>query len=324
MWFQQLFSRKFFFLGISASALLICALIVFILLSFQEKPAPELPVEEVSEPEPPAPPSQAEILMTALSRAYPDRIGQAEFRDDDWAFEIGGKWFYYAEGRIIPEDLRDKAQEYSQTRFYNTYPVGMPWNPPVMERPLRTQTAAGRDNSQGSRPIGRRPQFFYEALWSITSREEAYSQMRRVNFLGHPVTVHNGIVKELNFVEGKILAAAEDNPVVRKWIDSLDLVDAWSWRNVASSVNRSFHSYGIAIDILPKNLGGLETYWQWTARHTPEWWTVPVSRRYHPPDEVILAFESAGFIWGGKWAYYDTMHFEYHPEVFVLSGSPLR
>jgi hypothetical protein len=38
---------------------------------------------------------------------------------------------------------------------------------------------------------------------------------------------------------------------------------------------------------------------------------------------VILAFESVGFIWGGKWPYYDTMHFEYHPEVFVLGGIPL-
>jgi len=27
-----------------------------------------------------------------------------------------------------------------------------------------------------------------------------------------------------------------------------------------------------------------------------------------------------GFIWGGKWPNYDTMHFEYRPEIFILSG----
>ena len=26
-------------------------------------------------------------------------------------------------------------------------------------------------------------------------------------------------------------------------------------------------------------------------------------------------FERHGFIWGGKWHHYDTMHFEYRPEL---------
>jgi|GEM_PF-645494 len=28
-------------------------------------------------------------------------------------------------------------------------------------------------------------------------------------------------------------------------------------------------------------------------------------------------FEKHGFIWGGRWKHYDTMHFEYRPEFFV-------
>jgi hypothetical protein len=27
------------------------------------------------------------------------------------------------------------------------------------------------------------------------------------------------------------------------------------------------------------------------------------------------AFEAEGFIWGGRWYHYDTMHFEYRPEL---------
>ncbi|MDR3247464.1 MAG: M15 family metallopeptidase [Treponema sp.] len=38
---------------------------------------------------------------------------------------------------------------------------------------------------------------------------------------------------------------------------------------------------------------------------------------------MIKAFESYGFVWGGKWMFYDTMHFEYRPEIFILSGLPL-
>jgi hypothetical protein len=26
-------------------------------------------------------------------------------------------------------------------------------------------------------------------------------------------------------------------------------------------------------------------------------------------------FERHGFIWGGKWGHFDTMHFEYRPEL---------
>jgi hypothetical protein len=29
-----------------------------------------------------------------------------------------------------------------------------------------------------------------------------------------------------------------------------------------------------------------------------------------------------GFIWGGKWLFFDTMHFEYRPEILILSGMP--
>ena len=36
------------------------------------------------------------------------------------------------------------------------------------------------------------------------------------------------------------------------------------------------------------------------------------------PQNLIDIFEKHGFIWGGRWYHYDTMHFEYRPEV--LSG----
>lgn len=44
-----------------------------------------------------------------------------------------------------------------------------------------------------------------------------------------------------------------------------------------------------------------------------------ISFNYYPnqiPWPIILIFEKYGFIWGGKWHHYDTMHFEYRPELF--------
>ncbi len=32
--------------------------------------------------------------------------------------------------------------------------------------------------------------------------------------------------------------------------------------------------------------------------------------------EIVEIFERHGFIWGGKWGHFDTLHFEYRPEFF--------
>jgi hypothetical protein len=51
---------------------------------------------------------------------------------------------------------------------------------------------------------------------------------------------------------------------------------------------------------------------------------VPYSKRLHPPEAVIKAFETFGFVWGGKWLFYDTMHFEYRPEILILNNIPMN
>ncbi len=38
------------------------------------------------------------------------------------------------------------------------------------------------------------------------------------------------------------------------------------------------------------------------------------------PMEIVRIFEKHGFIWGGKWHHYDTMHFEYRPELLGAGG----
>jgi hypothetical protein len=61
------------------------------------------------------------------------------------------------------------------------------------------------------------------------------------------------------------------------------------------------HSWGAAIDI--------------NAAHAEYWLWPRASSANALPPEIIDIFERHGFIWGGKWSHYDTMHFEYRPEL---------
>jgi hypothetical protein len=275
------------------------------------------------------PPTPAETIMKAISLAYPNRVSPAEFRNDDWAFRIGERWFYYAGGRILPEEIMGRITEYRPLWFYDTYPAELPnWESTAAERLAMTQrmeeTRRNRQQAAGqSQPARqpRRPEYLNEALWNIANRSEASSRQVQINFLGHSLTVHSGISRQMRQINEIILREAETNPDVRRWVTSLGTVAGWTWRNVGSTANRSLHSYGIAIDLLPRDLGGLATYWAWTSGYNSEWWNIPFDRRYHPPAEVVRVFESFGFVWAGKWLnWFDTMHFEYRPEILILGG----
>ena len=269
----------------------------------------------------PEPPSRAEQVMKAISQAYPDRVGPAVFRDGDWAVSLGGQYYYYAEGRLLPENLKHRVQEYTSVPFYN-YPAELPaWTVPTAEETARMRSRTESLNQPVQASIGR-SQYFFETLWRSRNSGESWDRVKQIRLFGHSVMLHYSILSQISLVEERILTEARTNTAVRQWIDSIGTVTGWNWRNIPASQSRSFHAYGAAIDILPRTQSG-EVYWQWTAKHIPDWWTVPYSRRYHPPPEVIRAFESFGFVWGGKWLFFDTMHFEYRPEVILMNDIPL-
>ena len=90
----------------------------------------------------------------------------------------------------------------------------------------------------------------------------------------------------------------------------------FNWRVVAGEDRPSPHSYGIAIDFqLP---APLYRYWRWDAKGGG---AVPAYPAAVPRDghlgQIVQIFERHGFVWGGKWRHYDTMHFEYRPELAV-------
>ncbi len=78
-------------------------------------------------------------------------------------------------------------------------------------------------------------------------------------------------------------------------------------RVIAGTTRVSAHGQGIAIDISTKHAH----YWRW-AKSGPDG---PITYKNEIPMEIVRVFEKHGFIWGGKWHHYDTMHFEYRPEL---------
>ena len=89
------------------------------------EPAPSV-IEQHAAPEPTrAEPTRAEQVMNALLEAYPDRIEKVEFRNDDWALLMRGIWYYYAGGRLLPENLLENAEKYRAVLFYR-YPAELP------------------------------------------------------------------------------------------------------------------------------------------------------------------------------------------------------
>jgi len=277
-------------------------------------PFSELITEETESE--PVVPTRAEIVMNAIIEAYPDLIEKCEFRNDDWAVLLRGTWYYFAEGRLLPENQLENASEYRSYQFYN-YPEELPpWKQPSSEDIERFKTwTANR-----SQTTIKRSDFFLNDLWQATTRTETENQLLRFNFLGRPVRLHKLLHDKMITIETQIRTAARTNPQVQTWIDSLGSPAGFAWRNIADTQSRSYHSYGIAIDLLPRALGSRQAYWFWTSQHRADWWNVSYNDRYHPPAAVIRIFEDNGFIWGGKWVLFDTMHFEYRPEILVLNG----
>jgi hypothetical protein len=81
----------------------------------------------------------------------------------------------------------------------------------------------------------------------------------------------------------------------------------YNCRAVADTGAPSPHSYGIAIDLNLK----FSDYWFWRP-HSGK-----IAYRNRMPEQIVAIFEKHGFIWGGKWYHYDTMHFEYRPELLA-------
>lgn len=265
-------------------------------------------------------PGEAEIR--ALHQAYPQRIRAREVRWGEWAFKMDDRWFYWAGGRLLPVEYRLRPEEFVSIRFYDTYRLGPLVLPEVDEElaiRLRQRTESSLAGDESVRYNG-----FLDELYGIHSEAEAEALMERTRFFGMGVRVHPFMVKSLAAAEQRVREAMTDDPELREFVRGLRQTHGYNWRNIAGTQRRSYHSYGVAVDFIPASFGGRYAYWRWAAEAgVDEWWNLPLDARWVVPEAFVAAFEAEGFVWGGKWLFFDMMHFEYRPETLLLLGEPV-
>jgi hypothetical protein len=256
-------------------------------------------------------------IVQSLYQAYPEAIEEVGIRDGAPALKIRGQWIHWADGRLLPARLADQYNDYSTWPFYSYSSL---YNPPLREfTPQEKEALNKRLENRERTPISRSGEF-YSLLYNIYDKESAWSRMKTINFLGFKVIIHEDLADDLTRVEEHIRQSMALDVQLREYVSTISILSGFNWRFIDGTATLSNHSYGIAIDVIPSSYQGKHAYWRWFRQEYPEWYSLPWSMRYIPPESFVKAFEQEGFIWGGKWFYFDGIHFEYRPEILHLNG----
>jgi hypothetical protein len=257
------------------------------------------------------------LVLRAFLVAYPDDIDGVDFdfQKKDWYMTIGDKRLYWAGGRLLPEEEM-AAQEKWRPYIDYLYPEKIPDPKTFSQETIDALDADVLAENRSNSPVYNMA--FYDALYDGKTRRRIESHIVRFDYLGTRVSVHERLVPALKRVETRLNALAKTDDSVKTFLASITSIEGYNWREIADSPSRSNHSWGIAVDILPKNWSQKNIYWNWVTYFNDRWMLIPLDRRWMPPAAVVSVFEDEGFVWGGKWLLWDNMHFEYRPELLVL------
>nr|WP_252507889.1 M15 family metallopeptidase [Treponema denticola] len=263
------------------------------------------------------------LSLKAIQTAYPDLVNNISFDSElnDWFITIRNQNLYWADGRLLPKkDLQNRQKWAPIISYFYSDEVQ---NPKDFSEELIS--ALKPESLIKNRKASPPPNYtFFMLLFNGRNRNEIIKQIRRSRFLGYDVWVHQRVVEPLRRVQTKIYEAQKTNTEVKKFLKELNQCWSFNWRVIADSGKLSNHSWGSAIDLLPANYKNKKIYWFWEAARNDYWMKIMPYRRWIPPKAVIEAFESEGFIWGGKWTLWDNMHFEYRPELLYIRNFVLK
>jgi phage-related protein len=259
-----------------------------------------------------------EIILNAYKDAYPHLITDVIKKDKDWVMKFAnGNMYYWADGKILPESGLPESDKYIR---YSINPYNMNGRSPGLYTEEKIAKLRIKPKpAEKKKDIPAEEGSLNKELFAITTKKSAKKQLTEVKLSGHYIKVHHTIAEKIKSIDTKINQLAKTDPEVRAYLKSIGSVQAFNWRKIAGTDRFSTHSYGIAVDILPKKYRKKTLYWSWEQDKNEDWMLLPQSSLWTPPDSVIKIFYEENFIWGGHWDRYDTMHFEYRPELINLS-----
>ncbi|RAI44636.1 M15 family metallopeptidase [Rhodoplanes roseus] len=230
--------------------------------------------------------------LDALVAAYPEALARHDGRTLFWR---DGTAMAVSDGRPDKpfKELLANASILDQLRL--PYRTG------------RLDAPPGRDDDPGRF----RNEAFFKTMYGDCTKSEVQARMVGITWLPKSwgkrvfVTRVNGVAEKLKAVSDEIETLPAE---IRK--AAYPIAGVLACRPVADTGRMSMHGYGAAIDL---NLD-VSDYWMWQRK------TDPIPYKNRMPQEIVDVFERHGFVWGGKWYHYDTMHFEYRPEL-VRAGT---
>jgi hypothetical protein len=239
------------------------------------------------------------LALDRLVAAYPDALAGHDAKVLRWRDGTVMPVSDGAENKTFANLLRH-ASIVDQLR--SPYPRGPLEKPPVVDAdPGRFRNTAFFAKMYGDCQRGDVTPHLVSIPWlPKTFINKSWGQSIRVTSL-------NGVAEHLRAVSAEIDALPEK--IKRA---AYPIAGTYNCRAVADTGEPSPHSYGIAVDLNT----AFSDYWYWRPHDGA------IVYRNRMPEEIVAIFEKHGFIWGGKWYYFDTMHFEFRPELLSTAATP--
>lgn len=227
-------------------------------------------------------PQQVKKLM----KFYPQIIG---FKENKLLFKDGASMIY-DDGKSKNRQQLIENPDVEDQFFYN-YPSSF--------------SKPNKNNDPGRI----RNEAFFRKIYGNSKKEV---EAKLVEVIWCPKLVNKKVkitsINGLDKIVTKLSASLDNHPEFKPYLENIG--GTFNWRNIAGTNRLSMHSFGMTLDI---NVN-YSNYWQWDCKCKNEDSLLKYNNIV--PQKLVEIFEKHGFIWGGKWYHYDTMHFEYRPELF--------
>lgn len=264
------------------------------------------------------------LHLNALVEAYPE-IKELAFDSDvnDWFIvfqsdepnENPVKEFFWANGRILEKDKLSHKDEY--TAFFRYYYKKELFE--LKEKDFETfeSLLANEEKEIANKKNSKTNLFLLEAIYGEISESSIKKKLEEIYVFAHPIYLHKRVAPSFKACLSKIKAIKKSGKL-KGFFSNYLISYGFNWRKIENKNVLSNHAIGIAVDIMARNYGKLKSYWYWASFDETPWYKLEPSKRWKAPNKIIEAFEENGFIWGGYWMFWDTMHFEYKPELIYI------